>query len=78
LDAFRERMVDAFQRHDGNGNGIVTTEEFSDPYTNLVTRLDRDDDGILSGDELRPKRHRNISHRRGPGHDRQDRDDKVE
>ncbi|MEK9946444.1 MAG: hypothetical protein VW999_10710 [Alphaproteobacteria bacterium] len=78
LDAFRERMVDAFQRHDDDGDGIVTTEEFNDPYANMVARMDRNDDGILSGEELRPKRHRDISHRSGARHDRQDRDDKDE
>ena len=78
LDAFRERMVDAFQRHDDDGDGIVTAEEFNDPYANMVARMDRNDDGILSGEELRPKRHRDISHRRGARHDRQDRDDKDE
>ena len=76
LDAFRERMVDAFQRHDDDG--IVTTEEFNDPYATMVARMDRNDDGVLSGEELRPKRHRDAAHRRGARHDHQDRDDKDE
>ena len=75
-DAYRERMVDEFQRHDDDGNSIVTTEEFSDPFANMVTRMDRNDDGILSGEELNPRRHRDISTRRAPRHDRQDRQDK--
>jgi Ca2+-binding EF-hand superfamily protein len=78
LDAYRERMVDEFQRHDDDGNGLVTTEEFNDPFANMVTRMDRNDDGILSGEELRPKRHRDISDRRGSRHDRHKRDTKDE
>ena len=76
LDAYRERMVDEFQRHDDDGNSLVTTEEFSDPFANMVTRMDRNDDGILSGEELNPRRHRDISERRGARHDRMERTDK--
>ena len=80
LDAYRERMVDEFQRHDDDGDSVVTAAEFNEPYANIVARMDRNGDGILAGDELNPRRHRDVSDRRGDGdHDRRgprrDRDD---
>ncbi|MEO1018997.1 MAG: EF-hand domain-containing protein [Pseudomonadota bacterium] len=53
LDAMRERMVDRFQGHDDDGDGIVTLEEFSEPYSSMVERRDRNDDGVLSADDMR-------------------------
>lgn len=65
LDAYRERMVDDFQRHDDDGDAAVTAEEFNEPYARLVARMDRNGDGILSRDEMEPRRHRDISDRHG-------------
>jgi Ca2+-binding EF-hand superfamily protein len=48
LDAMRERMVDAFQEHDDDGDGQVTVVEFNERYTDLVERFDRNGDGQLS------------------------------
>ena len=45
LDRMRERMVDAFQEHDDDGNGQVTPEEFNERFSALVERLDRNGDG---------------------------------
>jgi len=53
LDAMRERMVDRFQSHDGDGDGQVTTEEFSKRTSRLVLRRDRNDDGAISLDDMR-------------------------
>ena len=53
LDAMRERMVDQFQAHDDDGDGLVTVEEFGDRYDSMVRRLDRNDDGELTQDDLR-------------------------
>ena len=57
LDAMRERMVDRFQAHDDDGDGLVTAEEFGEPFTRMLSRLDENGDGELSRDELRD-RHR--------------------
>jgi hypothetical protein len=51
LDHMRERMVDAFQEHDDDGNGQVTTEEFDKHFAGLVERLDRNGDGQLNADD---------------------------
>jgi hypothetical protein len=51
LDAMRERMVDAFQEHDDDGDGLVTAEEFNERYAELVERFDRNGDGQLSADD---------------------------
>jgi len=63
LDAYRERMVDEFQRHDDDGDAMVTVEEFGEPFANLVARRDANNDGILTADELQPRRHRDIGNR---------------
>jgi Ca2+-binding EF-hand superfamily protein len=53
LDAMRERMVDRFQAHDDDGDGMVTVEEFGESFDRMVSRLDANDDGALTPDELR-------------------------
>lgn len=53
LDAMRERMVDRFQGHDDDGDGIVTLEEFREPFDGIVERRDRNNDGVLSLDDRR-------------------------
>jgi len=56
LDAMRERMVDRFQSHDDDGDGQVTVEEFNEDFANIVDRMDRNDDGVLSSDDRRRQR----------------------
>jgi Ca2+-binding EF-hand superfamily protein len=58
LDAMRERMVDRFQAHDDDGDGMVTVEEFGESFDRMVGRLDANDDGTLTPDEM---------HHRGEG-----------
>jgi Ca2+-binding EF-hand superfamily protein len=58
LDAMRERMVDRFQAHDDDGDAVVTVEEFVDSYSSIVRRLDRNEDGQLTRDDLRRPRDR--------------------
>jgi Ca2+-binding EF-hand superfamily protein len=53
LAAMRERMVDRFQAHDDDGDGMVTVEEFGESFDRMVSRLDANDDGALTPDELR-------------------------
>jgi Ca2+-binding EF-hand superfamily protein len=57
MDAMRERMVDRFQSHDDDGDGMVTAEEFGDHFDRMVRRLDDDGDGEVTMEELR-QRHR--------------------
>jgi Ca2+-binding EF-hand superfamily protein len=57
LDAMRERMVDRFQAHDDDGDGLVTVAEFSERFDGIVSRLDDDGDGEVTQDELQ-RRHR--------------------
>lgn len=70
LDAMRERMVDQFQAHDDDGDGMVTAEEFGERYSRIVSRLDADGDGEVTMDELRERamrsHHRRGGHRGGP------------
>lgn len=55
LDAMKTRMVRNFQRHDTDGDAVVTVEEFGARFANLVERMDRNGDGAISKDD-RPKR----------------------
>ena len=66
VDAMRSRTVRNFQRHDTDGDAVVTTEEFGARFTNMIKRLDRNEDGALSLDD----RPRPYEGRRG-GHDRE-------
>ena len=53
LDTMRSRMVDRFQHLDEDGDAAVTPEEFLAPFSKVVSRMDRDDNGELTRDELR-------------------------
>ncbi len=53
LDAMRERMVDRFQSLDDDGDAVVTTAEFVDPFAAVVSRMDRNSDGVLNADDMR-------------------------
>ena len=51
-DGMRPRMVDRFQHLDEDGDGIVTSEEFQAPFSRMVSRMDRNDDGEITADEM--------------------------
>jgi Ca2+-binding EF-hand superfamily protein len=55
LDAMRERMVDRFQAHDDDGDGLVTAEEFGKRFDGIVSHLDDDGDGEVTMEELRSR-----------------------
>jgi hypothetical protein len=55
LDAMRNRMVDRFQSLDDNGDAVVTSEEFIAPFSKVVSRRDRDDNGELTRDDMRKR-----------------------
>lgn len=46
-DLTRSRMVDAFQRLDEDGSGIITAAELDERFGNIVATFDRNDDGQL-------------------------------
>lgn len=56
LDAMRERMVDRFQRLDADGDAKVTAEEFQRPFSGMVQRMDRNDDGVVDRNDFQRKR----------------------
>ncbi|MCW5696754.1 MAG: EF-hand domain-containing protein [Bauldia sp.] len=64
-DQLRERLVDAFQHLDADGDGSITAEEFN-VMSGIVARLDSNGDGALS-DEDRPERDQTRPLER-PGH----------
>jgi hypothetical protein len=53
LDAHRQQMVRDFQRHDTDGDAIVTGEEYAKPLNKLVEFRDRNNDGKLNKDDMR-------------------------
>ena len=64
LEAFRKRMVRAFQQFDEDGDAVVTLEEYTAPLANVVERRDRNGDGALSREDRRHGKHHR-KHRRG-------------
>jgi Ca2+-binding EF-hand superfamily protein len=67
MDAMRERMVDRFQGHDDDGDGMVTAEEFGNDYSRIISRLDQDGDGAVTMEELRQRGERRHHGRDGDG-----------
>lgn len=53
LELTRNRMVDAFQKLDEDGDGVVTQAEMDAKFGNIVERMDRNDDGRLDRDDRR-------------------------
>lgn len=51
LEMTRERMVDAFQNLDADGDGAVTQAEMDKRFGSIVERMDRNDDGQLDRDD---------------------------
>jgi Ca2+-binding EF-hand superfamily protein len=58
MDAMNIAMVRAFQRHDVDGDGAVTVEEFARPVERMFAHLDRNRDQIIDPSELRPPKPR--------------------
>jgi hypothetical protein len=66
LDAMRDRMVDRFQAHDDDGDGLVTIEEFNEEFAGLVERLDRNEDGAVNADDRMVRGNGHAGPRPGP------------
>jgi len=72
LQMVRNKMVDAFQRLDEDGDGVVTQAEMDGKFGNVVERMDRNDDGKLDRDDRRGhdrKGHGRDGDRRGDNRD---------
>ncbi len=57
LEAFRTRMVRAFQRFDVDGDANVSLDEYTEPMSKLVERRDRNGDGALSRADRKHRKH---------------------
>jgi Ca2+-binding EF-hand superfamily protein len=57
LDAMRERMVDRFQALDADGDAKVTAEEFQRPFSKVVRRMDRNEDGVIDRGDFQRRMH---------------------
>ena len=73
LEHARSRMVDHFQFLDDDGDGNVTDAEIKSPMAHMAQRLDRNDDGVVSRDEIKPRK--KWYHKFSPWHDDDDDDD---
>ncbi len=56
LEVMDRRVVRGFQRIDRDGDAAITADEFLKPFSNVVERMDRNDDGVLD-EQDRSKRH---------------------
>ncbi|WNK01266.1 hypothetical protein L2D14_07515 [Thalassospiraceae bacterium LMO-JJ14] len=58
MDAMRERMVDRFQKHDNDGDGKISEQDFSERYSRMMTWMDRNEDGKIDReDHMGSRRH---------------------
>ncbi len=62
LEFVRPRMVDSFQNFDEDGDGRVTKSEVDEKIEMMISRLDRNEDGKITKEEMRPPM------RHGPNH----------
>lgn len=51
LEATQPRMVDAFQHLDADGDATITAAEMDNLVANLIDRMDRNDDGVISAED---------------------------
>jgi len=75
LEVRRKRMVRSFQRIDEDGDAIISVDEFLEPFSRVVERMDRNEDGVLDKKDRRGggwRKHRRGSH---GGMDRKRRND---
>ncbi|MGI9405321.1 MAG: EF-hand domain-containing protein [Hyphomicrobiaceae bacterium] len=68
LEVRRRRMVRSFQRIDEDGDAAITIDEFLEPFSGVVKRLDRNEDGVLDKNDRR-RRYGKRRHRRRGGED---------
>jgi EF hand len=66
LRARREMMVREFQEFDRDGDGKVTLDEYKAPLNAMVSRLDRNGDGLLNRDDRRRRRDRDRDEQQAP------------
>lgn len=70
MEMLRNRMVDAFQRFDDDGDGRITKAEVDEKTSWMMSRMDRDEDGKITRQELRPRyRHGDGERFEGPKDD---------
>lgn len=70
MEMLRNRMVDAFQRFDDDGDGVITKAEVDEKTAWMMSRMDRDGDGKITREEQRPRfRHGDKDRFEGPKDD---------
>lgn len=57
MEFMHKRMVRGFQRIDEDGDAVITLEEFMKPYSDAVSRMDRNDDGVLDKEDRKRSWH---------------------
>lgn len=55
LDYMHRRMVRGFQRIDRDGDAAITVDEYLKPFSKVVERLDRNEDGVFDKEDRRKR-----------------------
>lgn len=55
LDAMRDHLTRRFERLDGDDDSAVSPEEFVAPFGDVIQRLDTNEDGQITQDEVSKK-----------------------
>lgn len=63
LDFMHRRMVKGFQRIDRDGDAAITLDEYLKPFSKIVERLDRNDDGVFDKQDRRRHGSRHHKHK---------------
>ncbi len=70
LEVKRRRMVRGFQRIDKDGDASITLNEFLKPFSKIIERLDRNEDGVLDKQDRRHHKWQSRGHHGGGKHHR--------
>ena len=53
MEAMYERMVDRFQKHDSDGDGKISADDFNKRFARMIQWMDRNGDGKADADDMR-------------------------
>ncbi|MDA7946817.1 MAG: hypothetical protein MPJ78_05010 [Hyphomicrobiaceae bacterium] len=58
IEFTQPRMVRSFQYIDRDGDAVITVKEYLKPFSTVVARMDRNEDGVLDKDDRKRGRHK--------------------
>ena len=53
MQTMRPRMVKSFQKHDDDGDGRITSDDYSNRFYRMMTWMDQNEDGQIDAKDMR-------------------------